>query len=316
MVEKIATRETYGKVLAELGETHPEIVVLDADLSGSTKTSVFAKKFPDRFFQMGIAEANMMCVAAGLALSGKIAFVSSFALFATGRVWEQIRNTIAYSNTNVRIAASHAGVSVGADGASHQSIEDIAIMRAIPHMTVVVPADAVETEKVIRASLEWYGPMYIRLGRAKMPVIIDKDAPFELGKAYFLRRGKDATIIACGQMVYESIQAAIKLEEEGINVSVVNMSTVKPLDVESLKIAYKETGAIVTAEEHSVIGGLGSAVAEEVVRRFSCPVEMIGIKDVFGQSGEPEELFEVFSLKPRHIADAVKKVIQRKRKKV
>ncbi len=312
MAGKEATRDAYGKALVRLGATHPQMVVLDADLSKSTKTADFGKAYPERFIKLGVAEQNLMGTAAGMALAGKIPFASSFAIFATGRAFEQIRNSIAYPRLNVRIAATHAGISVGEDGGSHQSIEDVALMRVLPHMTVVVPADARETEKVIEASLTWEGPMYIRMGRLAVSPVYEADYAFTIGQAVELRDGTAATIIANGLMVQEALQAAKLLESEGIAVRVLNMHTVKPLDEAAIIRAAKETSAIVTAEEHSIIGGLGSAVAEVLVEQMPVPMQRVGLKDCFGESGAPAELLEKYGLTASHIAAATRAVISRK----
>ena len=311
-MSKVATRDAYGKTLVQLGAENKDIVVLDADLSKSTKTSDFAKAFPERFFDMGVAEQNMIGTAAGLAAAGKVPFASSFAMFATGRAFEQIRNSIAYPGLNVKIAATHAGISVGEDGASHQSIEDIAIMRALPNMTVIVPADGTETEHAIRAAVDFKGPVYIRLGRLALPVLFDETYKFEIGKAVTVREGTDATVIACGLMVGPAIEAADQLSQENIKVRVINMSTVKPVDREAIVKAAEETKAIVTAEEHNVIGGLGGAVAEVLAQTVPVVVEMVGVKDTFGESGPPAELLEKYGLTAKDVVIAVKKVIARK----
>lgn len=312
-MSKVATREAYGKALVKLGAENKDVVVLDADLSKSTKTSDFAKEFPERFFDMGVAEQNMIGTAAGLAAAGKIPFASSFAVFATGRAFEQIRNSIAYPKLNVKIAASHAGISVGEDGASHQSIEDIAIMRALPNMKVIVPADATETEQVIKAAAETKGPVYIRLGRLALPVLFDENYSFEIGKANVINEGNDVTVIACGLMVGPALEAANKLKEENISVRVINMATVKPIDKDAIVKAAVETKAIVTAEEHSVIGGLGSAVAEVLAQAEPTVLEMVGVNDTFGESGAPAELLEKYGLTAEGIIEAVKKAIKRKK---
>lgn len=312
MGERVATRDAYGKALVKLGEVNPNVVVLDADLSKSTKTDSFAKKFPERFIQMGIAEADMISTAGGLATAGKIPFASSFAIFATGRAYDQVRNTIGYAGLNVKIAATHAGVTVGADGGSHQSLEDIALMRAIPGMTVLNPADATETEKLIFAAAEFMGPVYIRLGREPMPTVFGEDYKPEIGKAVRLREGKAATIIATGIMVERALLAADILGQKGTTVRVINIHTIKPIDSAEIIKAAWETGAIVTAEEHSVIGGLASAVSEVVVQNRPVPMEFIGVKDRFGQSGTPAQLMEEYGLNPEHIVAAVEKVIGRK----
>ena len=307
-----ATREAYGETLKELGAKIPEIVVLDADLSASTKTAVFAKAFPDRFFDTGIAEGNMMSVAAGLAASGKIPFASTFAVFGAGRAYEQIRNSICYPNLNVKVAVTHAGLTVGEDGATHQMLEDIALMRALPNMTVVVPADAAETAQVIRWAASYQEPVYIRMGRAKVEDVISPDAEFVPGKSTTLADGSDVTIMACGIMTQQALQAAKMLAEEGISARVINMSSIKPIDEEAIVKAAKETGAIVTCEEHTVIGGLGSAVAEVVVRQCPVPMAMVGTEDVFGQSGKASEVLKVYGLTPEHIALEAKKLVEAK----
>lgn len=313
MMSKIATREAYGKALVRLGEENKDIVVLDADLAKSTKTIDFAKAFPERFFDMGIAEQNMIGTAAGLALSGKIPFVSSFAIFATGRAFEQLRNSVAYPKLNVKVAATHAGVTVGEDGASHQSVEDIALMRALPNMTVIVPADAVETEQAVRKAAEYQGPVYIRLGRSGVPVIYDENYRFEIGKAHILREGSHVTLIAAGIMVSAALEAADLLAREGIEAEVINLSTIKPLDAQTLLQSLRKTGCAVTAEEHSIIGGLGSAVAELAAENYPVPIIRVGIKDVFGESGKPAELLEKYGLTPLDLVRAAREVLQRKK---
>lgn len=309
-MKKIATREAYGKALATLGAENENVVVLDADLSKSTKTADFKKACPDRFINMGIAEGNMMTVAAGLASCGKIPFASTFAIFATGRAFEQIRNSICYPKLNVKICATHAGITVGEDGASHQSIEDISLMRTLPNMTVINPSDAIETEAAIKAVMDYNGPCYIRLGRSGVSVINDNDDyKFEIGKGCVLREGKDATIIATGIMVEAALEAYNILAEEGIRVRVINMHTIKPIDEELIIKAARETKLIVTAEEHSVIGGLGSAVAEVVTSNSPVTVLRVGIKDVFGESGKPSELLKAYGLTAEDIVKTVKKGI-------
>ena len=307
-----ATREAYGETLKELGAQIPEIVVLDADLSASTKTAVFAKAFPDRFFDTGIAEGNMMSVAAGLATSGKIPFASTFAVFGAGRAYEQIRNSICYPNLNVKVAVTHAGLTVGEDGATHQMLEDIALMRALPNMTVVVPADAAETAQVIRWAASYQGPVYIRMGRAKVEDVISPDAEFVPGKSTTLADGSDVTLMACGIMTQQALQAAKMLAEKGISARAINMSSIKPIDEAAIVKAAKETGAIVTCEEHTVMGGLGSAVAEVVVRHCPVPMAMVGTEDVFGQSGKASEVLKVYGLTPEHIALEAKKLVEAK----
>lgn len=311
-MSNIATREAYGKALVKLGDLREDVVVLDADLSKSTKTSEFAKMFPTRFFNMGIAEQNLIGAACGLATAGKIPFASTFAMFATGRGFEIIRNSVCYPNLNVKICATHAGISVGEDGASHQSVEDIAIMRSIPNMTVLVPCDAIETEKMIFEIVKYNGPVYVRLGRSAVPQIFGEDYDFEIGKGVILREGSDATIIACGMMVNEAINASKLLKEEGINVRVINISTIKPIDKEVIIESAKKTGAIVTVEEHSVIGGLGSAVSDVVSENYPVLVKKIGINDVFGQSGKPKQLMEEYGLTVENIINKVKEAIQTK----
>lgn len=312
MSERIATREAYGNALLKLGEINQNVVVLDADLSKSTKTAGFAKKFPERFFQMGIAEADMMSTAAGLASTGKIPFASSFAIFASGRAYEQIRNSIGYTGTNVKIGASHAGITVGEDGGSHQAIEDIALMRVIPGMTIINPADAMETEKLVYAAAAFQGPVYIRLGREPMPLIFGPEYQPEIGKAVRLRDGKAATIIATGVMLEKALLAADQLNQKGHDIRVINIHTIKPIDSGEVIKAAQETGAIVTAEEHNIIGGLASAVAEVVVRNLPVPMEFIGVTDRFGQSGTPAELFVEYGLTTEDISNALLKVIARK----
>src|SRR5574344_517663 len=277
-MSKIATREAYGKALVKLGKINDDVVVLDADLSKSTKTNDFCKAYPNRFFNMGIAEQNLVGAACGFAAAGKIPFASTFAMFATGRAFEVIRNSACYPKLNVKICATHAGITVGEDGGSHQSVEDISLMRSIPNMTVLVPADGVEAEKMIFAAAEFNGPMYVRLGRSAVPTLFNEDYNFEIGKGVVLKEGNDATIIACGMMVNEAILAADMLKEENINVRVINMSTIKPIDTEIIIKAAKETKAIVTAEEHSIIGGLESAVSEVVSENCPTIVKKVGIK--------------------------------------
>ena len=309
---KIATRDAYGKTLVKLGESYPELVVLDADLSKSTKTADFAKVFPERFFEVGVAEQNLMGTAAGLAAAGKIPFASSFAIFATGRAFEQIRNTIAYPHLGVKIAATHAGITVGEDGASHQSIEDVGLMRMLPNMTVLVPADALETEKALWAAVEIPGPVYLRLGRLAVPQVYQEDYQFIVGQAVKLREGGDLTFIANGLMVYEALMAAESLQARGISARVLDMHTVKPLDAAAIIDAARETGAIVTAEEHSVIGGLGSAVAEVLGENCPVPMKRVGIYDRFGESGKPEALLEKYGLTARHLVTAAEELLSRK----
>lgn len=308
----MATREAYGKALVELGRQNQRLVVLDADLSKSTKTSLFASEFPQRFFNMGIAEQNLITTAAGLALGGLTPFASTFAVFAAGRALEMIRNSIAYPRLNVKIAATHAGLTVGEDGASHQAIEDIALMRALPNMTVVVPADAWETEQAVYRAAELEGPVYLRLGRTETPDLSRPGHPFEIGRGMVLQTGRDATIIACGIMVAPALKAAFILAEEGLGVGVINMATIKPLDTELVVAAARQTGALVTAEEHSVIGGLGSSVAEVTAQKCPVPLEMVGVRDTFGESGKPAELLRKYGLTEDELVAAVRRVIKRK----
>ncbi len=309
-MSKIATREAYGKALVKLGKVNDDVVVLDADLSKSTKTNDFLKAYPDRFFNMGIAEQNLVGAACGFAAAGKIPFASTFAMFAAGRAFEVIRNSACYPKLNVKICATHAGITVGEDGGSHQSVEDISIMRSIPNMTVLVPADAVETEKMIFAAAEFNGPMYVRLGRSGVPVLFEEDYKFEIGKGVVLREGNDVTIIACGIMVNEALIAADMLKEENIDARVINMSTIKPIDTELIIKAAKETKAIVTAEEHSIVGGLGSAVSEVVCESHPVKVKMVGMNDCFGESGTPAELLEKYGLTAKNIVEKVKEAIK------
>ena len=313
MDKRISTRDAYGAALVELGQNNPKVVVLDADLSKSTKTYDFSKQFPKRFFNMGIAEQNMMGTAAGLAASGKIAFASTFAVFATGRVYDQIRNSIAYTRLNVKICATHAGLTVGEDGASHQSVEDIAMMRCLPNMTVFVPADSTETRAAVLAAAEINGPVYIRLGRFEVPVLHnEQEFSFVPGQGITLRQGKDAVIIACGIMVGPALEAAELLAKQGIEVQVLDMPTIKPLDVEAIAQAAHTTGAVVTAEEHSIIGGLGGAIAEVLGEHYPVPLVRVGVQDTFGESGKPAELLVKYGLTAQDLVQAVHKVISRK----
>ena len=306
-VKKIATRESYGNALAELGKQHEDVVVLDADLAGATKTSVFMKAFPERHIDCGIAEGNMMGVAAGLAAAGKVPFASTFAMFAAGRAFEQVRNSIGYPKLNVKIGATHAGISVGEDGATHQCNEDIALMRTIPGMTVISPADDVEAKAAVAAAYEHEGPVYMRFGRLAVPVTNDKpDYKFELGKGIVLREGKDVTIIATGLPVANCLEAAEKLAADGIDAKVINIHTIKPLDEELVVAAAKETGKVVTVEEHSVIGGLGSAVCDALSEKAPTKTLKIGINDVFGESGPAAELVKKYGLDADSIYEKVK----------
>ena len=308
MADKRATREAYGKVLAELGAEFPNLVVMDADLSGSTKTAVFAKEFPERFFNMGIAEQNLYGAATGLALSGKTVCASTFAMFASGRSFEIIRNSIGYTGANVKVCATHAGITVGEDGASHQTFEDLALMRTIPGMTVVNPCDGVSTEILMRQVVEMDGPCYVRLGRASVPEFYNESDEIVLGKGNLLREGRDVTIIATGIMVSDAMEAAAELAEQGVEARVIDIHTIKPLDEDIIVKAAEETGRIVTAEEHSIIGGLGSAVAEVLSRRCPVHIEMVGQMDTFGESGTPNELKEKYGMTKDAIVSAVKKV--------
>ncbi len=301
MAEKIATREAYGNALAEFGDKY-DFVVLDADLAAATKTGIFKKKFPERFFDCGIAEGNMMSVAAGIATTGKTVFASSFAMFAAGRAYEQVRNSIGYPHLNVKIGATHAGITVGEDGATHQCIEDFALMRAIPGMTVINPADAVEARAAVEAAIQFKGPVYIRFGRYAVPVLFDKETyKFEIGKGVLMTEGKDLTIVATGMMVDMALEAAKILEARGISTRVINIHTLKPIDKDIILKAARETGAIVTAEEHSVIGGLGSAVAEVVGEGCPVPVVRVGVEDQFGHSGKVPPLLEMYGLTTANI---------------
>jgi transketolase len=306
-------RKTYGKALVELGKTRKDIVVLDADLSSSTQTAMFAEVFPERFFNVGIAEANMMDTAAGLAASGKTVFASTFAIFGTGRCYDQIRQSIAYPKMNVKIVVSHAGITVGGDGASHQIVEDIALMRVLPHMTVIVPADAPETRAVIMKIVENKNPTFVRIGRADVPTITDPEEDFEIGKAQVIRDGTDVTLIGTGIMVSRCLLAAEELKKHKIDARVINMSTIKPLDEKTIVKAARETGAIVTAEEHSILEGLGSAVAMTLGENASVPMRRVGIPDTFGESGDCEELMTKYGLTAENIVEATHEVLSRKK---
>ncbi|MBR0449324.1 MAG: transketolase family protein [Clostridia bacterium] len=313
MAEKIATREGYGNALVEFANDY-DFVVLDADLAAATKTGIFKKNYPERFFNCGIAEGNMMSVAAGIASTGKTVFASSFAMFAAGRAFEQIRNSIAYPALNVKICATHAGISVGEDGATHQCLEDIALMRAIPNMVIINPADAVEARAAVKAALEYNGPMYIRLGRLAVPVYNDPATyEFKLGKGICLKEGSDVTIVATGLMVDMANNAAKMLSDEGISARVINIHTIKPLDKDIILKAASETGALVVAEEHNVIGGLGSAVAEAVCESYPVPVLRVGTNDVFGRSGKVPPLLELYGLTAENIAEKAKLAISLKK---
>ncbi len=307
---KIATRQAYGEALKQLAVENPNVVVLDADLSKSTMTAEFNKVAPERFINVGIAEQNLIGTAAGLSLIGKVPFASSFAMFAAGRAFEIIRNTVAYPKLNVKIAATHAGLTVGEDGASHQAIEDLSLMRSIPNMVVLNPADGVEAKKAVIAAANYNGPVYIRLGRAAVEEIFDDNYEFQIGKGVELVKGNDASIIATGIMVEKALKASEILKAEGINVRVINIHTIKPIDAELIIKAAKETKRIVTAEEHSIIGGLGSAVLEAISEECPVPVIRIGVKDTFGESGKPNELLEKYGLTEKEIVEAVKKLVK------
>jgi transketolase len=309
---KESTRVEYGKTLVKLGEEYPDIVVLDADLSGSTQTHLFAKAFPDRFFNMGVAEQDLMGTAAGLAVGGKIPFASTFAMFATGRAWEQIRQTIAYANLNVKIVASHGGVTVGEDGGSHQAVEDLALMRILPNMVVLVPADGPQTRAQVRWAAAHRGPVYLRTGRMPAPVIYDDSYSFELGRGSVLREGADVTLVGVGLMVHACLEAAHLLAAQGLEARVLNLACLKPLDWELLVESARVTGALVTAEEHLVTGGLGSAVCEVLSEHWPVPVARVGLKDIFGISGKPELLLKHYGLTPENIKEAALKVLARK----
>ena len=311
---KESTRVEYGKALAQLGEEYPDIVVLDADLSGSTQTNRFAKAFRDRFFNVGIAEQDMMGTAAGLALGGKIPFASTFAVFATGRAWEQIRQTIAYGNLNVKIVASHGGVTVGEDGGSHQSVEDFALMRVLPNMVVLVPADGPETRAMVRWAVTYQGPVYIRTSRIPFPVVHDEACTFELGHSHILREGDDVSLAGIGLMVHQCLAAADLLAKQGISARVLNLSCLKPLDWQLVVDSARRTGCMVTAEEHSATGGLGSAVSEVLTEFHPVPLRRVGLRDTFGLSGKPEELLKHFGLTAEDISRAAQAVMARKGK--
>ena len=308
--DQLATREAYGQALLELGAINSNVVVLDADLSGSTQTKHFAKAYPDRFFNMGIADKNMIGVAAGLARGGKIPFASSFAMFAVGRAWEFVRNSVAHNHVNVKVCATHAGLTVGEDGASHQIIEDVALTRVIPTMTVIVPADATEAYQATYKIAEYDGPCYLRLGRAKCPVIFGDDYNFEIGKAIVVKPGTDVTLVACGMMVSRAIEAAIKLAEQGISVEVINSATIKPLDAKTIVASATKTAALITLEEHNIIGGLGEAVASTLLEaNLSVKFKRMGVRDQFGQSGDGMELLDYYGLGVADIVAQVKELI-------
>jgi len=306
------TREGFGEGLVILGERNPKIVVLCADLTKSTRANLFKERFPDRFFELGVAEQNMMGVAAGLSLAGYIPYVCTYGVFSAGRCWEQLRTSICYNNCNVKIEGAHSGLLVGPDGATHQATEDITITRVIPNLKVIVPADSIEAKKATIAAANISGPVYIRVGREPTPIVTSEDSPFILGKANIIREGKDAAVIACGVEVSEALLAAGEMEKEGIDVCVVNLHTIKPIDEETIIKVAKKTGAIVTAEEHQVFGGLGGAVAEVLSKNYPVPMETIGIRDRFGESGQPYELLQKFGLTSSRIIKAIRKVKEEK----
>lgn len=311
-VKSKPTRDGYGEALLILGEKNPDVVVLDADVAKSTRADWFADKYPERFIDMGIAEQDMLGTAAGLSLGGKIPFVSTYGVFLSGRAWDQIRTTICYANLNVKLGGAHGGISVGPDGATHQALEEVAIMRVLPNMTVVVPCDSIETRKATLEAAAMYGPCYVRFGREAVPIVTNEETPFEIGKGYSLRDGKDVSIIANGPMVYEALKAAEELSSEGVEARVINLHTVKPIDIDIVLQAARETGSIVTAEEHQMMGGMGSAVCEVIAKNCPVPVEMVGINDTFGESGAPDELMIKYGLTYAEIIAAAKKVLSRK----
>ncbi len=311
-VEQIPTRNGYGDALAELGDEDKRVVVLTSDLSESTRANLFQKKFPERFVECGVAEQNMMGVAAGLALAGKVPFVSSYAVFVPGRNWDQLRVSVCYTNANVKVAGAHSGISVGPDGATHQALEDIAITRVLPNLTVIVPCDYQETKKATKALAKMTGPAYFRFAREKTPVITTEKTPFKIGEALVMREGKDATIAACGPLLFEALKAAQELEEDGVSCEVVNCHTLKPFDEETLVKSAKKTGCCVTVEEHQITGGLAGAVCETLGRNFPVPVESVGMPNSFGESGEPKELLEKYGMTVKDILKAVRKAMKRK----
>lgn len=310
------SREGFGDALVHLGKANPKVVVLTGDLTGSVRADAFKKKFPNRFFQFGVAEQNMMCAAAGMSLVGLVPFVCTYGIFSSGRCWEQLRLSVCYSNCNVKIEGTHAGLLVGPDGASHQATEDIAITRVIPNLTVIVPCDSIEAKKATLAAAAIKGPVYLRLGREPIPVITTKKTPFRIGKANIMTTGKDVVIIACGAEVHQALLAAKELQFQGIQATVVNIHTTKPIDKKVIIAQAKKTGAVVTVEEHQVIGGLGSAVAEVLAKNYPVPIEMIGIQDEFGTSGHPMELIKKYNLYYTDIVKGVLKVLKRRNKNV
>ena len=311
-IEQIPTRFGYGEGLVIAGKENPNVVAFCADLTDSTRTSVFKKEFPDRFVEVGIGEQNMASLASGMAAVGKVPFISSYAMFSPGRNWEQIRTTVCYNNQNVKIAGAHSGVSVGPDGATHQAIEDMAITRVIPNMVVIAPCDAIEAKKATISAARYKGPVYIRFTREKTPVMTTEETPFEIGKAEIYRGGKDVTIIGCGPLLYEALKAAEELAKEGIEAEVINNHTVKPMDKDTILQSVKKTGCVVTIEEHQAAGGMGSAVSEILSQNYPAPMEIIGVQDRFGESGEPNELLEKFGLTAKNIIESAKKAIKRK----
>ncbi len=311
-IKSKATRDGFGEGLVELGGKRNDIVVLSADLTESTRAAWFKEKFPERFFSMGVSEQDMMGTAAGLALSGKVVFACTFGAFASGRAWDQVRVSLAYMKTNVKIAGTHGGISVGEDGPTHQANEELALMRILPNMTVIIPCDALEAKRATIASASRPGPVYLRLGRSGIPTITKEEDNFQIGKANLLKDGKDVSIIACGMEVSEALSAHEELKKENISARVINLHTIKPIDRDMIIKAAKETGAIVTAEEHTIVGGMGSAVSEVLSQNFPVPMEFVGVKDRFGESGDPKELFKLFGLTSADIVKAAKKVIARK----
>ena len=312
-IEQFATRKGYGEAVLQLGADDPNVVVLTADLAESTQVLEFAEKYPERFVECGVAEQNMMGVAAGLALAGKTPFVSSYATFSPGRSWDQLRVSVCYSQANVKIAGAHTGISVGPDGATHQALEDVAITRVLPNLVVEVPCDYLEAEKTVIALGKMKGPAYFRLGRSATPVMTTAGTPFLIGKAYVMREGKDVAIIGSGPVLYNALLAAIELENQGISVMVVNNHTIKPIDVQTIVEAATICGAVVTVEEHQVMGGCGSAVCEVLAQNFPVPVEMVGMQNTFGESGQPEELLKKYKMDKESVIEAIKKVIKRKK---
>jgi transketolase len=312
-IEQVPTRNGYGEGLLELGAADEKVVVLTADLAESTRVLEFGKKFPERFIECGVAEQNMMGLAAGLALYGKIPFVSSYAVFSPGRSWDQLRVSVCYSQANVKIAGAHTGISVGPDGATHQALEDVAITRVLPNLTVIVPCDAVETKKTTLQAAKIQGPVYFRFGREKTPVMTTLDTPFEVGKAYVMREGTDVAIIGSGPVLYNALLAARELEKERISVMVVNNHTIKPIDAATITSAAEKCGAVVTLEEHQVMGGCGSAVCEVLAQHYPVPVEMVGVQNTFGESGKPDELIEKYGMGKSAVMEAVREVLKRKK---